>query len=165
MGSCWWSVERDREMSVIMQCLFGGGKVEPQGLQETEHPLLVQAKKELLGTDDSTTLEQDLLNLFNQIDTNNSDTLDLNEVVLFFKAITDDISLNNIQRIFYQLDKDGNKVLDFEEFKKLFHRITVAGWRRKGAMNREEIKELEIEYCFNLIDTSNTNNISLEEAK
>jgi len=32
-------------------------------------------------------------------------------------------------------------------------------------MNREEIKELEIEYCFNLIDTSNTNNISLQEAK
>ena len=136
----------------------------------------------MLGTDDSTTLEQDLLNLFNQIDTDNSDTLDLNEVVLFFKAITDDISLNNIQRIFYQLDKDGNKVLDFEEFKvrkefyekfafqivylqKLFHRITVAGWRRKGAMNREEIKELEIEYCFNLIDTSNTNNISLEVKK
>ena len=71
----------------------------------------------MLGTDDFTTLEQDLLNLFNQIDTDNSDTLDLNEVVLFFKAITDDISLNNIQRIFYQLDKDGNKVLDFEEFK------------------------------------------------
>ena len=33
------------EMSAIMQCLFGVGKVEPQGLQETEHPLLGKLSK------------------------------------------------------------------------------------------------------------------------
>ena len=36
------------EMSAIMQCLFGGGKVEPQGLQETEHPLLGSCPKKIL---------------------------------------------------------------------------------------------------------------------
>ena len=33
------------------------------------------------------------------------------------KSITDDLSMENIERIFKKLDEDGNKVLDFGEFK------------------------------------------------
>ena len=41
-----------------------GGKVTPQ---DTEHPLIVRAKKSLLGTDENTTLEE-----VNNISSNNS---------------------------------------------------------------------------------------------
>ena len=45
----------------------------------------------MLGTDNSTSLEEDLNNLFNQIDIDRSGNLTLDEIVVFFKAITDDI--------------------------------------------------------------------------
>ena len=54
--------------------------------------------------------------LFNRIDRDHSGNLDLQETILFFKSITDDISDENIESIFNTLDTDGNKVIDFEEF-------------------------------------------------
>ena len=60
---------------------------------------------------------QDLRNLFDRIDLDRSDNLSLPEVVIFFKSITDDLSMDNIERIFNKIDDDGNKVLDFSEFK------------------------------------------------
>ena len=59
---------------------------------------------------------QDMKELFNRIDRNHSGNLDLQETILFFKSITDDISDENIESIFNTLDTDGNKVIDFEEF-------------------------------------------------
>ena len=88
-----------------------------------EHPLIMEAKKELLGTDSSTTLEQDLRNLFNQIDEDKSGNLSLDEIVVFFKAITDDISIGNINNIFQEIDDDKNCFLDFNEFKVIMHKI------------------------------------------
>ena len=71
----------------------------------------------MLGTDSSTTLEQDLNDLFNHIDVDRSGNLSLDEIVVFFKAITDDISIENIKNIFQEIDDDNNHNLDFEEFK------------------------------------------------
>ena len=71
----------------------------------------------MLGTDSSTTMEEDLQNLFNQIDLDRSGNLSLDEIVVFFKAITDDISIENIKNIFQEIDDDNNHNLDFEEFK------------------------------------------------
>ena len=39
------------------------------------------------------------------------------EVVLFLKSITDDISTENIEKIFDGLDDSGDRSIDFEEFK------------------------------------------------
>ena len=39
------------------------------------------------------------------------------EVVLFLKSITDDISVENIEKIFDGLDDSGDRNIDFEEFK------------------------------------------------
>ena len=55
--------------------------------------------------------------MFDRIDLDRSDNLSLPEVVIFFKSITDDLSMDNIERIFNKIDDDGNKVLDFSEFK------------------------------------------------
>ena len=74
------------------------------------------AKKELLGTSWDTTIQQDLHQLFDKIDMDCSGKLELREVVVFFKAVTDDISKENIQRIFNKLDLDISKSLDFVEF-------------------------------------------------
>ena len=54
--------------------------------------------------------------LFNRIDTDGSNNLDLQESILFFKSITDDISDENIEKIFSSLDADGKKSINFNEF-------------------------------------------------
>ena len=55
--------------------------------------------------------------LFNQIDIDGSNNLSLKEVVLYFKSITDDLSDDNIKRIFDTFDINEDKTLDFDEFK------------------------------------------------
>lgn len=54
---------------------------------------------------------------FNQIDIDRSGNLTLDEIIVFFKAITDDISLDNIKNIFQEIDVDNSSNLDFDEFK------------------------------------------------
>ena len=88
--------------------------------------------------------------------------------------------MENIERIFKKLDEDGNKVLDFGEFKEslidlrtfyefffqnLFHEITVAGWKKISRMSNDEIKEEEIKYLFNLIDTDDSGFLSMKVFK
>ena len=63
---------------------------------------------------------QDLQDLFHRIDIDESGTLDLKEVVIFFKSITDDIDMENIENIFQRLDEDNSKDLDYHEFKEIF---------------------------------------------
>jgi Ca2+-binding EF-hand superfamily protein len=55
--------------------------------------------------------------LFKTIDSDGSGSLSLTELVLHLKSITDDISEENIERIFEGIDASGDKVVDFEEFK------------------------------------------------
>ena len=58
--------------------------------------------------------------MFTRIDLDRSDNLNLQEIIIFFKSITDDLSMDNIKRIFDKIDADQNKVLDFSEFKVSF---------------------------------------------
>ena len=60
---------------------------------------------------------QELYDLFKSIDCDGSGSLTLPEVVLFLKSITDDLSEENIEKIFDGLDETGDKSIDFEEFK------------------------------------------------
>ena len=55
--------------------------------------------------------------LFKSIDTDGSGTLSLSEVILFLKSMCDDISEENIIKIFESLDDSGDKSVDFDEFK------------------------------------------------
>ena len=55
--------------------------------------------------------------LFNRIDADSGNDLNLQEVHLFFKSITDDLSDENIDRIFNNLDSNGYKSIDFNEFR------------------------------------------------
>ena len=54
--------------------------------------------------------------LYSRIDKDNSGGLDLKEVLLFMKALTDDLSEENITAIFENLDIDLSGTIDFEEF-------------------------------------------------
>ena len=63
--------------------------------------------------------------VFLKIDTDNSGNLSLEEVVLFLKSITDDISEDNIEKIFEGIDTSGDKVVDLEEFKVNFLLYTI----------------------------------------
>ena len=60
---------------------------------------------------------QELQALFKSIDCDGSGQLSLPEVVLFLKSITDDISEENIEKIFEGLDASGDRQVDFDEFK------------------------------------------------
>ena len=55
--------------------------------------------------------------LFKSIDSDGSGSLSLPELILHLKSITDDISEENIERIFEGIDASGDNVVDFEEFK------------------------------------------------
>ena len=110
--------------------------------------------------------------LFNRIDMDHSGNLDLQETILFFKSITDDISDENIEKIFNTLDVDGNKSIDFKEFmvgenlqginvfvfppQNLFNIISLAGWKKVEDVERHMIKEEEVQALFNMIDTDRT---------
>ena len=61
--------------------------------------------------------EKEFLDMFRQIDTDGSKSLSLGEIILFLKSITNDISEENIEKIFSNLDKSGDRSVDFEEFK------------------------------------------------
>ena len=47
----------------------------------------------------------------------NDHSLCLHEVVTFLKSITDDLSTDNIEKIFDSLDQSGDRSVDFTEFK------------------------------------------------
>ena len=55
--------------------------------------------------------------VFDLIDTDGSGNLSLEEVLLYLKSITDDISEENLENIFAGIDTSGDKVVDFDEFK------------------------------------------------
>ena len=55
--------------------------------------------------------------MFASIDTDDSGSLSLNEVITYLKSITDDISEENVKIIFDGLDTSGNKKVDKEEFR------------------------------------------------
>ena len=55
--------------------------------------------------------------VFDMIDTDGSGNLSLEEVLLYLKSITDDISEENLEKIFEGIDTSGDKVVDFDEFK------------------------------------------------
>ena len=55
--------------------------------------------------------------VFDLIDSDKSGSLSLEEVVLHLKSITDDVSEDNIAKIFEGIDTSGDKMVDFDEFK------------------------------------------------
>ena len=68
---------------------------------------------------------KELYDLFKSIDCDGSGSLTLPEVVLFLKSITDDLSEENIEKIFDGLDETGDKSIDFEEFKVSFNIVLI----------------------------------------
>ena len=57
------------------------------------------------------------MNLFHAIDCDGSESLTSAEVVLFLKSITEDISEENVQKIFTGIDTSGDGEIDFDAFK------------------------------------------------
>lgn len=54
--------------------------------------------------------------LFSRMDKDNSGSLERPEVILFMKALSDDLSDEHIAMIFDNLDTDGSNTIDLDEF-------------------------------------------------
>merc|ERR1711936_947886 len=107
--------------------------------------------------------EKEMKEVFDIIDTDGSGNLSLEEVLLYLKSITDDISEENLEKIFEGIDTSGDKVVDFDEFKGVMGQLTEKGWNKLSS--QEEVKEVEVRALFNLIDKDNSGELSLEEAR
>ena len=81
-------------------------------------------------------MEQDMVDMFKRIDVDNNQSLSLNEVILFLKSVSKDISVEHMEHIFHKLDKSGDRMINYEEFKvphkrEILSRDTEA-WIDKG---------------------------------
>ena len=116
--------------------------------------------------------------LFQRMDKDGGGELELKEVILFMKALSDDLSDEHISMIFNNLDADASGTINFEEFmvktinnlyknldksnivnnmfQQLFNEISVAGWKPVDNSERTEINEEEVKQLFYLIDTERT---------
>ena len=103
--------------------------------------------------------------LYSRIDKDNSGCLDLKEVILFMKALTDDLSEENITMIFDSLDMDSSNSIDFDEFMKLFEQISFAGWKPVDNTNRDAVDEAEVQNLFYLIDVEKKGVITVQDAR
>ena len=54
--------------------------------------------------------------LFSRMDKDSSGSLDKPEVILFMKALSDDLSDEHISMIFDNLDGDSSNTIDLDEF-------------------------------------------------
>ena len=98
------------------------------------------------------------------------------EVVLFLKSITDDISTENIEKIFDGLDDSGDRSIDFEEFKvkqnktetnpdhlikTVMNNLTDNGWSRCDTKSKESITDEEVRGLFELIDRDKSGSLTM----
>ena len=105
----------------------------------------------------------------------------LSEVVTFLKSITDDLSTDNIVKIFNSLDRSGDRSVDFKEFKVrlkmhwplgdsvlvifelkgVMIEIQNAGWKQCGQVDdKSQIQEEEILALFNMIDKDGSGSLT-----
>ena len=103
--------------------------------------------------------------LYSRIDKDNSGCLNLKEVLLFMKALTDDLSEENITMIFENLDMDSSDSIEFEEFMKMFDQISCAGWKPVDNTKRDAVDETEVQNLFYLIDVEKKGSITIEDAR
>ena len=113
----------------------------------------------LLFTTSKFNVFKELKEIFNAIDTDKSNSLTLGEVVLFLKSITDDLSEENIERIFNGIDSSGDKMIDFMEFKKMIKEVSKAGWRKVDSS--EGPKEEDLRALFDMIDRDRSGSLSM----
>ena len=59
---------------------------------------------------------KDMAELFSRMDKDNSGSLELKEVILFMKALSDDLNDDHITIIFQNLDADDSGTIDLDEF-------------------------------------------------
>lgn len=114
---------------------------------------------------DKENFKKDMKELFSRMDKDNSGSLERPEVILFMKALSDDLSDEHIAMIFDNLDTDGSNTIDLEEFMVLFNQISVAGWKPVSSESKDEVNEEEVHQLFNLIDTERTGYITPKQAK
>ena len=62
-------------------------------------------------------MEQEMMDMFQLIDVDKSQSLSLSEVILFLKSTIKDISVEHMEHIFQKMDKSGDRMITFEEFK------------------------------------------------
>ena len=93
-------------------------RIFPQKRKQTTIPSLGETTTALLSSTNKKQADvQELRRIFKQFDTSGDNALDANELKCALRVTTGlDLSLPTCQSLVKQMDKDGNGVVDFDEF-------------------------------------------------
>ena len=139
------------------------GVLDVKSLSSSQKPAVSAQQQAASPTSsEKENFNRDMKELFIRMDKDESGHLELPEVILFLKALCDNLSEENITKIFHNLDEDKSESIDFQEFMKLFNEISVVGYKPVDNTKRKEVKEDEVKVLFNLIDTDKDGFLSEE---
>jgi len=103
--------------------------------------------------------------LFEKIDQEDDGEVYLREVVLFLRAVNEDIDSNlKVKVLLDQYDTNGENILTFPMFCDIMGELEEVGWKKAAQKKKGDITELDIKAIFNLVDVDKSGAVSRREA-
>lgn len=103
--------------------------------------------------------------LFEKIDQEDDGEVYLREVVLFLRAVNDDVDNNlKVKNLLDQYDTNGEDVLRFPQFCDIMGELKECGWKKADEKKEAELTEDDIRQIFNLVDIDKSGSVSKREA-
>merc|ERR1712106_163501 len=104
--------------------------------------------------------------LFTKIDLEDDGVIYLKEIVLYLRAMNDDIDNNlRVKVLLDQYDTNGEEELMFNHFCEIMGELEEAGWKKCGDKKAEEVTDVDIRSIFNLVDIDKSGTVSRTEAR
>merc|ERR1711953_720208 len=98
--------------------------------------------------------------LFKEIDQEKDGEIYLKEVVLYLKALNQDMETLEVKHQLDQYELRGMEVLDFSEFVDIMEQLESVGWVRVEKKESFEMTELDVDEIFKMIDVDKSGAIS-----
>merc|ERR1711953_1436132 len=103
--------------------------------------------------------------LFKEIDQEKDGEIYLKEVVLYLRALNQDMESLEVKHLLDQYELRGMEVLDFSEFLDIMEQLESVGWVRVEKKESFEMTELDVDEIFKMIDMDKSGAISRSEAR
>merc|ERR1711962_1685965 len=108
---------------------------------------------------------QEYKELFEKIDQEADGEVYLRELVLFLRAVNEDIDKNEkVKLLLDNYDIKGENVLHFQQFCDIMGELETAGWKKAEEKKEVEVTEDDIRQIFNLVDIDKSGAVTRREA-